>query len=390
MAVTTPNMNLVVSTINVDSGLVWEENLNSSLLIIDGHNHSPGYGAQINPTGLNINTNLPMGGNNLTLVRSINFQSQASPLNLAADVGCLYVSGADLYYNDENGNHVQITSGGNVNATSSGISSGTATASFVSSVLVVNAASNTPANIQGASLLLGNNVAASKFLTLSPPSAMAANFSLTLPSLPASQKFMTLDASGNIAAPWSPDNSTTEISSNLLQVKASGITATQLASNSVTTAKIVDLNVTKSKLSSLGQQISSSCGSFSTASGSYVAVTNLSVTINTIGRPVFVGLVSDNSSTSAGQGGFISVVNTAGQAAQGGFEILNAGSNIGSYELSSQANGASTIVARSPSSSLWTIDLSGVPGSNTYTVRVALFSGTALLVNNSKLIAYEI
>ena len=44
MSVLTPQMNLIQSTVNVDSGLTWELNLNASLSIIDGHNHTPGSG----------------------------------------------------------------------------------------------------------------------------------------------------------------------------------------------------------------------------------------------------------------------------------------------------------------------------------------------------------
>ncbi len=106
----------------------------------------------------------------------------------------------ELFYNDSSGNQVQITLAGVINATSSGIASGTASAAFSTGVLVVNAATNTPANIQVASILLGNNVANSKFLTLSPPNAMGANYSLVLPGIPAATSFMTLDTSGNMGA----------------------------------------------------------------------------------------------------------------------------------------------------------------------------------------------
>ena len=54
----TPNMNLPESIVNVDSGLTWEQNLNKSLTIIDGHNHTTGYGVPIPPAGLNINSDL--------------------------------------------------------------------------------------------------------------------------------------------------------------------------------------------------------------------------------------------------------------------------------------------------------------------------------------------
>lgn len=200
MSTTTPNMNLIESTVAVDTGLLWEQNLNSSLTIIDQHNHSSGSGVQITPSGLNINAPLTFSNQPVIDLKSVVFNPQTSLSTLYA----LYSIGNDLYFNDGTANIIQLTSGGVVNATSSGISSGTATASFVSSVLVVNAAANIPANIQGGSILLGNNSLNSKFLNLSPPSAMGANFSLTLPSLPVVNSFVFLDSSGNFGTKTAP------------------------------------------------------------------------------------------------------------------------------------------------------------------------------------------
>lgn len=93
-----------------------------------------------------------------------------------------------------------MTSGGAVNATSSGIASGTATASFVSSVLVVNAAANTPANIRCASILLGNNISGSNYMTLSPAGSLAASFTLTYPpALPSVNSYIQSDNAGNLS-----------------------------------------------------------------------------------------------------------------------------------------------------------------------------------------------
>ena len=167
-AVTTPNMGLQQPTIGVDSGLAWETDLNANSSILDLHNHTPGNGTQIPPAGLNINSALTFNNQQATNLQAVVFTAQATLATLSA----LYEVGPNLYYNDGSGNVIQITSGGTVNATSSGITSGTATASFVSSVLTVNFASNTPANIKGGSLLLGNNSAGSNYLTLSPPNAI--------------------------------------------------------------------------------------------------------------------------------------------------------------------------------------------------------------------------
>ena len=124
----TPNMQLPNPVAGVDPGPDYADNIQSSFDIIDGHNHSAGNGVLINPNGLNINADLPFGGNNATALRSSRFIPQPAPLSLATDLGCLYVSGVDLYYNDGNGNQIKITASGTVNATSSGIVSGSASA----------------------------------------------------------------------------------------------------------------------------------------------------------------------------------------------------------------------------------------------------------------------
>ena len=215
---------------------MWEQNLNASLYTIDNHNHSLGNGVQIPPSGLNINASLPFNNQSATAVQSVVFKPQAS---LATLYG-IYSIGADLYFNDGNGNVVQITSGGTVNATSSGISSGTNTASFVSNVLVVNSNTNHPANIQAASILLGNNSTGSKYLTLSPPSAMGSNIQQTLPTIPAQTNIMTMDSSGNMAASTNVDGSTLSFSGSTLAVASQGITATQIANSTITGTQIAN------------------------------------------------------------------------------------------------------------------------------------------------------
>ena len=93
----------------------------------------------------------------------------------------------------------------------------------VSSVLVVNANTNKPANIQAGSILLGNNITSSNYLTLQPPAAMAANYPLTLPSTPVATSFMQLDTSGNMSA---------SVSVSL------GITSSNIANGTITTTQI--------------------------------------------------------------------------------------------------------------------------------------------------------
>lgn len=247
------NMNLVIPTVGVEPGPQWASDINASLTIIDAHNHSAGSGVPITPSGMNISSDLTMNSNNLISARSLKMTAQVSPLALAADVGCLYVSGVDLYYNDENGNQVRITQSGGVSGTPGSIAGlvSPASATYVpgTQTFVWQSAASTPANMDAASYIFRNLVASSKGLTLSPPAAMAADYALVLPNLPVSTKIMVLDSSGNMSASYTTDNSTIEVNgSSQIAVKALGIGTAQLASLSVTDAKIDNLTITGEKI----------------------------------------------------------------------------------------------------------------------------------------------
>lgn len=193
-------MGLTVPTVSVDFGPDWATNLNASLSVIDGHDHTPGKGVQVTPDGIDINIDLSFVGNNATNVRSVNFSSQSAPLAESTDLGCVYVSLLDLYYNDEAGNQVRITQGGALAGTPGSISGlvPPASVSYVpgSSTFVFQSDVDTPANMDAASYILRNLTANSFGLTLSPPNAMAADYTITLPALPASTSVVTIDSAG--------------------------------------------------------------------------------------------------------------------------------------------------------------------------------------------------
>lgn len=404
MSTVSPNMNLILSTVNVDSGLSWEQNLNSSLTLVDAHNHAPGNGVQIEPGGLNINSNLSFQSNSAIDLTSTVYTAVGSLPTLLA----VYVIGNELYYNDGAGNVVKLTAGGVVNATSSGISSGTATASFNAGVLVVNSAANTPANVQMGSALLGNNTALSKFLTLSPPAAMAANFTLTLPTIPGSTSFMTMDASGNMGTASSVSGSqiaagsltgsqlanqtitSTQIANATItttQLSATaGIVGTQLANQTITATQIANATITRTQEAAVGQQVSTSSGTFSTTSTSAVDVTNLSISITTTGRPVYISLVADGSGDA-----MIKFANTSATAtATATVHILRGVTVVASYLIGSGVSGGFNSNTTIPSSAVHMLE---VPAAATYTYKVqVLVSGasTTINVNNSKLFVYEL
>lgn len=338
--ITTPNMGLKVPAAGVTPGPEWFQAIVQSLLVIDQHNHSgpPGEGVPIGSNGISLTGDLPFNGFGAVGITYVQFTPQASAL-----LDTLYVQGVDLYYNDGNGNVVQITSGGVINATSSGISSGTATASFVSSVLVVNAAANTPANIQVASIRLGNNSAGTHYVTISPTNSLAADYQLFLPAtLPGSTGFLTLDSSGNIAL-------------------ATSVQPTQIAAGSITTAQ----------LAPLGQQISSSSEAFTSGTAAFVVVNNLSVTITTSGRPIRVSLQPD-ANASTPNASFLE--NSSGAAFM---KFVRGSTVVGQYPMPTVAM----------PTSLMCLDAQPA-GTYTYTFQVNAPSGTSI-VNHAVLVALE-
>lgn len=272
-SITTTYMSMPSPIPTQQVGPEWAYDISACLNIVDQHNHSAGQGQQIQPNGMNINDDLPFNSNNATLLRTLRFDPQASTItNAAPDVGALYVVGNELYYNDvTGGNQIQITTNGNVNAGAgsiSGLPSGTASAAYNSGTFTWQSATNTAANMDFASAILRNSSASSFGLTLNPPAAMGADFSLTLPSLPVSvTKIMQMDTSGNMSAAIVVDNSTLQLVSNTLSIKNSGVGTTQIADGAVTKAKLA------SDATQLNEQIFTSNGTFTVPAGvSYVDV----------------------------------------------------------------------------------------------------------------------
>lgn len=209
-------MGLTIPGIGTETSPTWASDLNADLSAIDSHNHSSGQGVPITPNGLNINADLAFQSNNATQLRSTRFTPQGSALSGASDVGCLFVVGNELYYNDvTGGHHVQITSNGNVNATSSGISSGTASAAFAGGVLAVKSSSTSGADVLMLSAVLTNSGNLTNQLTLQAP-ALSSSIIETLPAIPAAQSFMAIDSSGTMSA-YAP--------------VASGLTGSNIAAN---------------------------------------------------------------------------------------------------------------------------------------------------------------
>lgn len=248
-----PNMNLIVPTVSVDPGPDWANNINASLSILDQHNHAPGSGIQITQSGIALSPaattydSLTFNTSNAYALRSVRFTAQSSALALTTDIGCLYESGVDLYYNDGSGNQIRITQSGSVagsSGTITGLPSGTASAAYAAGTFIFQSATNTPANIDGGSYVFRNVVANSKGLTLNPPNSMAADYSLVLPAIPGATNFLSIDSSGNIAAYAAVLGALT--TANLSASAA--IVGTQIAASTIAGSNIAASTITGSNL----------------------------------------------------------------------------------------------------------------------------------------------
>lgn len=244
-------MSLPIPTVGQEPGPQYASDVNNSFTIIDGHTHNPGSGVQVTTSGLNINADLSINNNNLTAVRSVRFQSQGSPIGGAQDLNCAYVAGVDLWYNDGNGNQIQLTLNGSIAGTAGSISGlvppASASYNSGSGTFIWQSAVNTPANMDFASAIFRNMTSGSNGVTVSAPSALGSNYSLVWPTIPGTTNFVSLDTSGNFAAVWNVDNTTINFTGNNIQVKPAGITATQIANDAVTTPAILNGAVTAPK-----------------------------------------------------------------------------------------------------------------------------------------------
>lgn len=342
----------------IDPGPDYADNLFSCNVIIDQHDHTPGAGQQITPAGMNINVDLPFNNNDAVSLRSVRFQAQVSPLPASTpDLLCLYASGVDLYYNDGNGNQVRITQAGSVTGASgtiTGLPSGTASASFVpaTGTFVWEQATGLGANMDAATYILrypgSYPTPSGDFIAIQAPSTLATGFAYTLPdNTPANpQSALVSDTSGNLSY-MDPDD--------------------------IANART---RTTGSTVAVGGVAISASCGSFS-RNGALIDITNLSVTITTSGRPVYIGISQDGVNFTSNN--FLAIPTSNVEMA-----LLRNGSQI-----AQQSYNAGTAVSLQPSFNFLDVVVNGLPGTYTYKFQLGCLSATANF-NNYVAFAYEL
>lgn len=241
MANTTPSiyMTLQIPVVGEDPSPTWAQDVNACIIRIDAHNHTSGSGQTLDQSALNITGDVAFNGNAVGSLKAARFIAQSSPFaGSAPNLGAIYVSGVDLYYNDINGNQVRLTAAGSPAGSSGSITNlPTGGAVYSTGTITFQNSTALPANLDFGSAVLRNNASGSKGLTLRAPAAMASDYTLVLPPLPVGvTKIMALDTSGNITAAYTVDGATIVISGNVLTVGPNSIGATQIGSNAITAA----------------------------------------------------------------------------------------------------------------------------------------------------------
>lgn len=391
--ITSANMGMPLPVAGQTSGPDYALDNSASLTIVDSHDHSSGKGVQITPAGINLNSDLSLQSNNLTTIRSSRYAVQPSLLSGGLDLACVYVSGVDFYFNDGNGNQIQITKDGSIAGTSGSIANlaSPASASYVSAngTFVWQSDASKAANMDGGSVIIRKLTTSSPGITISAPSALSSNYTLTLPSTPpGSQQLLQMDASGNVTTTpqYTVDNSTIVAPSGVLQVPTGGITASQIASATITeaqmaplsigTPELIDGSVTAVKLAASNGSIGGSSGAFSTASTSYVQVTNLSLNITCTGaRAVLV---------------------TINQAATGGGSITAAGGVGGTLLINNNVTGQLQAFSFGSGgvptigSTLSFVDLTPPSGTSSYSVYAKGTGAGSVFISNWRLSVVEL
>lgn len=145
----------------------------------------------------------------------------------------------------------------------------------------------------------------------------------------------------------------------------------------------------RANLPSTGYQLSSSTGTFSTSSGTYVDVTNATVTITVTGRPVIISLVGDGANP--GNNTKLLATNSgAVTSIECDFKLLQGSTVLNEFQLLKAGSSASNHAISIPVGAINTVD---VPAAGTYTYKLQAkqnVASTTCAVFYSKLLAYEI
>lgn len=378
----TPNMTITTPSVSVTAGPEWASILNAAFSTVDVHDHSDGKGVKVTPLGLNINSDLSIGSNNLNLVKSLRLVSLGAALSGASDLRAIYSVNGDLYYNNGGGAQIQLTSGGSVTAASDGTSRRFETQAIAANTTINPASTYSFVEVDTTTsvtltLPAANAVSTGRFYEIKDVSGLAATNNITIQRAGAD----TINGSASSIVFNYNQASGRFVSDGVSNWQFSSykptplIQTNQIADSQVTTAKIADGAVTQAKRAALNYALSASSGTFSTSSTTFVDVTNLTVSITTTGRPVIISVVGDDGASSRQ----LSIPS--------GGAVISLNKN--SAEFSNMTLGPYAPASSNMQQSFTYFDPADA-GLNTYKIQVRTLSGGSVLFHRAKLVAYEL
>lgn len=116
----TPNMNITLPTPSVTPGPTWADEINTGFDVVDSHDHTSGNGVPIPTAGLALDADLSLNQNSLLEVKSTQMADQVTTLG-PSNVDATYAVNGDLWFNNGAGTPVQITTGNQVNVSSTAL-----------------------------------------------------------------------------------------------------------------------------------------------------------------------------------------------------------------------------------------------------------------------------
>ena len=243
----TNNMDLDLPVPGATPGPTYATKIKQALETIDEHDHSSGKGVKIPASGLNIQTDLELNGNQLTETEAVEFTSQSATLSGSEKI---YSVEGELYYNNDAGTPVKITSGSGLNLASTGTIGGdyggvgvNADVSYsdLSKVFSFTRESGVGAEITCSDLNLQYPSTGTAPVTLKAPNITSGSYDITLPAAQADTDDVIAFTSAGVASFRSIDGTTGE-----LNVSKSGTAFTLSIPSTITNAKTFSGNNTHS------------------------------------------------------------------------------------------------------------------------------------------------
>lgn len=110
-------MNLDLPAVQQTVGPEWAVKVNEAFDSVDEHDHSSGKGIKIKPGGLDINSELNFQNNRAANVGSLKLTNLGAALSGATNTNVVQSVNGDLYFTNNAGVAIQITSGGSIVST---------------------------------------------------------------------------------------------------------------------------------------------------------------------------------------------------------------------------------------------------------------------------------